>query len=128
MLQTPPDERINVPVAGLPAATFPTVWCTLRPFGGFSVPERGRAIVTSEDSADPAPAETPDSSGSAGEDSDDGGRNARPLVAGAVGLLAGVAGGIVGTTIAPENLFLTVLLVVVVVLSVTFAVLHALSR
>jgi hypothetical protein len=101
---------------------------TLYPFGGFSVSERGRRNVTSADAADGEAVDGPDSSPAADEEPGDSGRSARPLVAGAVGLLAGVAGGVAGTTIAPGNLFLTVLLVVVVVLAVTFGMLRVLSR
>jgi hypothetical protein len=84
--------------------------------------------VTSEDSDDREAVDAPGADEPADVGRDETGRSARPLVAGAVGLLAGVVGGIVGTSIAPDNLFLTVLLVVVVVLVVTFGVLHVLSR
>ncbi|GAB3681011.1 hypothetical protein GCM10028857_04590 [Salinarchaeum chitinilyticum] len=59
---------------------------------------------------------------------DDPDRTGRPLIAGAIGLLAGIVGGIAATTIAPGNLFLTILLIVVVVLVVTVGTLQVLAR
>jgi len=94
--------------------------------------------VTSEDprgdgADDAASDRTDDAAGSAtgderpsGDGPDD--RNRRPLLAGVIGLLAGIAGGIAGTTIAPNSLILTIVLVVLVAGVVTLASLRLLAR
>ncbi|WP_248516172.1 hypothetical protein [Salinarchaeum laminariae] len=54
-------------------------------------------------------------------------RSRRPLRSGILGLIAGIAGGIVGTTVAPNNLILTIVLVVGVAGAVTLVTLRLLA-
>ncbi|AGN02627.1 hypothetical protein L593_13440 [Salinarchaeum sp. Harcht-Bsk1] len=56
------------------------------------------------------------------------GRSVNPLRFAAIGLVAGLAGAITATTVAPDSLVVTILLIVVVIVVVTLLLLRVVTR